>query len=178
MDEKKALNDNLTHLESKNFHLQNLNNHLNYIIKDKNNTISNLNKEINTLRNSQTVKDNNINSLKGSNNVKTVGTDKQLDKTDSKVQTVETVEPKFSKSKVKDALIRVNKYITKNKKAPKTVKVDGKTLKLKEYINLNLLKNAKNNILKFKKLNKRLPNYVKIAGYKLYKNNYRILFNI
>ena len=60
----------------------------------------------------------------------------------------------------------------------KNIKCGKYTFKLEDYLKIPLIKEGKKNVLKFKKENGRLPNYVTIAGIKVYPKVYKKLFNI
>ena len=96
----------------------------------------------------------------------------------NKLEKISLKTPQVSKHFIKGAMKKINRYITKYGKNPKTVKYGNKSLKTKEFLNLKLVKNAKKSIIQFKAKKGRLPNYVDVNGVRLYKRNYRILFHI
>ena len=58
------------------------------------------------------------------------------------------------------------------------IKCGKYTFKLEDYLKIPLIKDGKKNVLKFKNDNGRLPNYVIIAGIKVYQNVYKKLYNL
>ncbi len=58
------------------------------------------------------------------------------------------------------------------------IKCGKYTFKLEDYLKIPLIKEGKKNILKFKKDNGRLPNYVIIGDYKVPQNVYKKLYNL
>lgn len=103
---------------------------------------------------------------------------KELIAENNKLKKISPKTPQVSKHFIKGAMKKINRYITKYGKNPKTVKYGNKSLKTKEFLNLKLVKNAKKSITQFKAKKGRLPNYVDVNGVRLYKQNYRILFHI
>lgn len=83
---------------------------------------------------------------------------------------------KYTTKELKDSVYRVNNFIIKNKKQPKTVKVSDDTLTIEEYLLLPTMKDAINRINKWIKNNNDYPNYVNILDIKMDKKEYSILF--
>ena len=89
-----------------------------------------------------------------------------------------------TKIKILNNILNINKKDVYNSlKALSTTNIQnikcGKyTFKLEDYLKIPLIKEGKKNVLKFKKDNGRLPNYVIIGDYKVSKNIYKKIFNI
>lgn len=83
---------------------------------------------------------------------------------------------KYTKSEIIDSIERVNNFITKNKKAPKTVRVGKDTLKWLTWKELEPVKDMQNRIQKFINKNKTYPNYVTYANSKMMKEEYKYIW--
>lgn len=85
---------------------------------------------------------------------------------------------KYTNTQIKDSIERVIKYIKKNKKRPQTIKVANDTLTLAQYLNSALMLDARKRIKNFRDTKGIWPNYVTIQGINVYKDIYKVLWNI
>ncbi len=83
-----------------------------------------------------------------------------------------------SYSDVTESIKTLVNYINKKGQVPTSINCGGKSFKLKEFLDLQLVKDGKKRILIFEKKNGDLPNYVVIAGVTVDPKVYKTLYNL